>query len=1529
MRAGAVARAVVRSGVVLVIVLFVTLALLAAVPATELGTRGLAATIDWWAGDRVRIGEVSGRLTQTVHVRGLGIRHPSMDLTAAAVALSWDPAKLLDGEAYLTALTMDGVRLELHELPAAGGADPPAALAFGLSAPSFTVTDLTVVAGDEEIPIESVALSARLSKTQVTVADFTAAGAHWRLTANGAVGRVEPVGLNLQAQWMSHVDGAAQEGRLTITGDSRSLDFDGTMRVPFELETNGQVRRTPQGYAVATTGAWRNLRWPPSESPSVHSSEGHFKLDGGLDDLSLALDLDLATDDLPPTRFTVQGTGSVEPSASFPFELATRWNAVTASDATLSGEFVASGDRERAILRPTMLEPFAASAEAALELADEPSIDAVAQWSGLFWPLAGKPAITSREGRLEAKGGAARTELTLNAALDAPEQVHQGQVSANTTVAWNDELTVTGSFDWEGVLASHGARLGGTGTLSGNPSGVLRFTHALSAPFALSSAGKVSMDGAAPEIDIVSEWVDLRWPPDGPPALYSPHGSLEVHGGLEDFRAIVDARAGPAGGVANLHIETNAGVTAGDWHVDVEWRGRLADGYPLAGRGRIDGGTDQARLAHRLTVPFELSTEGVVDSPAVAPVLRLAGTWRDLHWPPDPSARYRSTTGSYTLNGPLDGLAVQLGGTLDAAALPPARFSLAGRLDDTGLDLDPLAIHTLGGRTQARGRIAWRPDADWRDVDWRFEVDARELDPGRRWPQWSGTLDGTAIVQGRMMEGIPHTTVDVQHLAGRVRDHPVEGHGTVEIAGERLRARGVSLRSGDNRLELDGVYDRIVDLEYSLEAADLSAVFPDAHGRLAGGGVVKGSIASPQVKMHLAGQNVRYRGWDAGLLEVDIDVSGAQAASQVAITVRDARAGDHRIGSVEIRADGSPATHTAHAALRSSLGDLDLELAGGMDAERWRGEFVDATLDAPGAGRWRLARAAELNVDADRIRIATTCLNSDAGGRACADFERADQARTSFDIEALPLSVLRPWLPEQSTLTGEMNAEGALSIRSGRLEGDVTASLSPGELTVTEGRYEGLAVAHADTEFAMTIDGEGAEIGFGSAIGDDGRVSGHLLVAGLDENAALDGTLEVSLPRLDPIAAFVAGPLAAEGEAFMEARIGGSVAAPRADGVARIEVNRAHVHDLGIELTDSWLEARADDGQRVAIEGMLRSGEGHLSVDGSGHLDTGGWTPGELVVTGESFEIVRLPEAVVTVSPDVTVSAPGESLAMTGRVVVPRARITPPEIAEAGVGVSSDEVLVDRTGSVAQAEAGRGPDLAADLVVALGDDVVFDGFGLISRLAGELRVRHTPGGVPAAFGALDLVDGQFMLYRQRLDIEHGRVTFAGPLNDPGLDIRAVRRAGDITAGIVIGGTVSDPESRVYSEPPLDEADAFSVLLTGRTFSNADDSESALLAQAALNLGLDGSGRIVSRVQSALGLDELRLEGIGDAGDASLILGKRLSDDIGVRYVHWLARHAGSVFVNYRLTDHLSIEAESGVRQGLDLLFSIERDDATQ
>ena len=1512
-------RAVARGGVVAAAVLAVVLALLAVAPTTEPGTRWIVVAVDRWAGDRVRIGEVSGRLTRTVQVRDFEIRHPSFDLTAAALDLSLDPVKLLDGEVHVNALAMDGVRIALPEAPAsmdaaprarpappaAGSAPPtrpappewPAGPIFRLAAPSVTVTNITVVAGGEAVPVDSVTLSTHLTETRLTLADLHVTGPTWRLAANGTMAPVEPFDLDLDAQWTSHADGAAHEGRLTIAGNAQSLDFDAAMQAPVELRSSGRWRRAAHGYEVQVNGTWRDLRWPIIGPPSVRSPEGSFELGGALDALSLTLDLDLVADRLPSTRLTVEGTGSVEPSAALPlglplrehrveepgetsvgpsaalpFELTARWRAVTASDTALSGELVASGDAERVILRPSVLSPFAASAEAAVSLGDEAGFEAIAQWNGLFWPLVGAPVIASPEGRLKARGTAARAKLNLTAALETPDRVRDGHVSATATITALGETAVTGSFAWDAKTVSPEMGLRGAGTVRGNPSGELRFTHALSAPLAVSSTGEIRPTDPAPELRLVSEWVDLRWPPDG-----------------------------------------------------------SMDGPP----------------------------DGPMDGPT---------TWS-------------SRRGTLELNGPLDALEIRLDGALETETLPSAHVTLTGGLDEAGLDLEPLMIRTLGGRTTARGRVGWHPE-----IGWNLEVDAHGLDPGRRWPQWNGTLDASAAVRGGMVDGTPRTTVDVRTLQGRLRDHPVEGGGTVTVAGGRLHAHDVSLRSGDNHLALEGVYDhhREMDFAFSLDAPDLSAVLPEAQGGLSGRGVVRGSAASPDVTMRLEGRELRYRDWSARRAridteidaEIDAEVSDAPSTSKVVMQVGDARAGEHRIGSVELRADGTLAAHTAHATATSSLGDLDLRLEGGMATGRWLGALVDATFRAADGGTWRLADAAELGVDADRLHLGTTCLKSDTGADACAGFERTDRIRSRFGIESFPLTALRPWLPAESSLTGTLDAEGAGSLDGDRLEGSIAARVSPGELTVPLGEGKPLAVAHADTALNITVGTDQTEVDFRSVLGGDGPVRGRLRIEGRGREASLDGAIDVSLPRLDPIAAFVAGPLSAEGEAFVEARIGGTVAAPRASGVARIEVDGARIHDLGIELSDSHVEARAGDEQRIVIGGVLRSGDGHLNIEGSGRLGAGGrWTAEDLVITGESFEIVRLPEAVVTVSPEVTIAAGGETLEINGRVVVPQARVTPRERTEGVVGVSADEVLVGQTATDSEADSrtdsgaeadfransranarvnsrvnsradsqvdsqgdsrtdpdsGRGPDVGTDLLVVLGDEVVFDGYGLLSRLAGELRVRQAPGGVLEGFGTLDLMDGQFTLYGQELDIEHGRVTFAGPLDDPGIDIRAVRRAGDITAGIMIGGTISAPQSRAFSEPPLAEPEALSLLLTGHTLSSAGERETALLSQAALRLGLQGAKGVGTRIRSDLGLDELSVDvgSVGDTADASLILGKRLSTDFGVRYVHSLVRRTGSVFVDYRLTDHLGLEVESGERHGLDLLFSVEREGDTR
>ena len=98
----------------------------------------------------------------------------------------------------------------------------------------------------------------------------------------------------------------------------------------------------------------------------------------------------------------------------------------------------------------------------------------------------------------------------------------------------------------------------------------------------------------------------------------------------------------------------------------------------------------------------------------------------------------------------------------------------------------------------------------------------------------------------------------------------------------------------------------------------------------------------------------------------------------------------------------------------------------------------------------------------------------------------------------------------------------------------------------------------------------------------------------------------------------------------------------------------------------------------------------------------------------------------------------------------------------------------------------------------------------------------------------------------------------------------------------------------------------------------------MLSGAALSLGLQRSQLITRQIGSTLGLDEFTVGG-DDVARSSLLLGKQVTPDLFVRYALGLFQQSGKLLLNYRLTDSLSLEAESGAQQGLDLIYQIERD----
>jgi translocation and assembly module TamB len=131
--------------------------------------------------------------------------------------------------------------------------------------------------------------------------------------------------------------------------------------------------------------------------------------------------------------------------------------------------------------------------------------------------------------------------------------------------------------------------------------------------------------------------------------------------------------------------------------------------------------------------------------------------------------------------------------------------------------------------------------------------------------------------------------------------------------------------------------------------------------------------------------------------------------------------------------------------------------------------------------------------------------------------------------------------------------------------------------------------------------------------------------------------------------------------------------------------------------------------------------------------------------------------------------------------------------------LSSDVVIVGREPAKQQRQEREFQNVALDLRLDLGGRMHIRGHGLSARLSGELRLVTNKQGQLRASGTVRTRDGTFVAYGQRLEIERGNIYFNGPLDDPGLDIVAMRKRQAVEAGVALSGTLQTPLARVVSD----------------------------------------------------------------------------------------------------------------------------------
>jgi autotransporter translocation and assembly factor TamB len=121
---------------------------------------------------------------------------------------------------------------------------------------------------------------------------------------------------------------------------------------------------------------------------------------------------------------------------------------------------------------------------------------------------------------------------------------------------------------------------------------------------------------------------------------------------------------------------------------------------------------------------------------------------------------------------------------------------------------------------------------------------------------------------------------------------------------------------------------------------------------------------------------------------------------------------------------------------------------------------------------------------------------------------------------------------------------------------------------------------------------------------------------------------------------------------------------------------------------------------------------------------------------------------------------------------------------------------------------------AFDLGIDLGPAFYIRGMGLDTRIDGAVRLRSDGRSIRAT-GVVEARDGVFEGFGQKLAIERGRVNFQGPVENPGLDVLALRRGLPVEVGVTITRTAQNPLIRLHSDEGLPDFQILSWLVLGR------------------------------------------------------------------------------------------------------------------
>ena len=792
-------------------------------------------------------------------------------------------------------------------------------------------------------------------------------------------------------------------------------------------------------------------------------------------------------------------------------------------------------------------------------------------------------------------------------------------------------------------------------------------------------------------------------------------------------------------------------------------------------------------------------------------------------------------------------------------------------------------------------------------IAWDTALDLSALNPAYWVAELPGTLAGPLRSKGEFKNEQLKLNADLD-LKGRLRGQTAVLAAKADGAGEQWTLANLDLRLGDNRIQGSGSLQQRLAGQIDIKLARLAQLWPQLRGQINGRLDVAGTLKAPQGKLGLKGQQLAFADNRLQALSLDARLDSAQRAI-IDLKGSGIQSGDTQVGTLTASAQGDIRQQKVQLDLAGPLVKLALALDGTLDKGNWRGRLASGDVQAGGQD-WRLQSPAKIERLADgRLTFAAHCWVSGASSLCGEDQRLMPEPKLRYHLKQFPIDSLAAFLPKDFAWQGRLNADLQLDLPASGPKGVVSVDASGGTLRVKD-KAQWLDFPYDTLKLETTLNPRRIDTQLNFHGGKLGELLLQAQINPLPKNKPITG--QFSLMGLDLAVARPFVPMVEKlsGKLNGNGRISGGLLAPQVNGSVNLVGGEVSGPELPISLEGLNVQALIA-GESVQLNGGWRSGKaGQGSL--KGQIDWGQALAVDLHLQGAQLPVTVEPYAELEVAPDLTISLKNDRLAIAGKVQIPRGDIIVRELPPSTVKVSDDTVIIG-----SQTEEGKPPmAMAMDIDVVVGEDRLnFSGFGLTAKVQGQVHI----GDNLDTRGELWLNDGRYRAYGQKLDVRRARLLFAGPLDQPYLDIEAIRKTDDVTAGIRLSGSAEQPTTQIFSEPAMSQEQALSYLVLGRPLSTTGE-DNNMLAQAALGLGLMGSAGVTSDIANKLGIRDFDLDTQGSGNNTAVVASGKITEKLSLRYGVGVFEPANTIALRYLLSKKVYLEVASGVASSLDIFY---------